>query len=95
MGLVSGFRKCVHGCDFSSPVFTFSENEIAFFKTGEISSRTNLGFSGGGLKIPRFTGPRTYLRNRLSIEIYAGACGRSPSERDSIDWVDGICIGRP
>ena len=45
------------------------------------------------LKRPRFTAPKTFLGNRLKIEIHTDAFGKSPFESDSINWTSGIGIG--
>ena len=43
-------------------------------------------------KSPRFPTPRSFLRNRLKIEIYTDACDRAPFGKESINWASGIGI---
>ena len=42
------------------------------------------------LKSPLFISPKTFLVNRLKVEIYTGACAGSPFESDSVNWGYGI-----
>ena len=46
------------------------------------------------LKSPRPIAPETFLGKRLKVEIYTGACDKSPYESGSVDWDSGIGIGR-
>ena len=45
------------------------------------------------LKSPRFPAPETFLGNRIKVEIYTGACAKSPFESGSINWESGVGIG--
>ena len=45
------------------------------------------------LKSPRFPAHRSFLGNRIRIEIYTDACDRAPFENESISWESWVGIG--
>ena len=45
------------------------------------------------LKYPRFITPKSFLGNRINLEIYTDACAKSPFEKEDICWDSGIGIG--
>ena len=45
------------------------------------------------LKYPRFITPKSFLGNRINLEIYTDACAKSPFEKGAVNWTSGIGIG--
>ena len=45
------------------------------------------------LNYPRFIAPKSFLWNRLKIEIYTGAFAESPFGKETISWASGVGIG--
>ena len=45
------------------------------------------------LKYPRFITPKSFLRDRLKIQIYTDACAKPPFEKETINWPSGVGIG--
>ena len=45
------------------------------------------------LKYPRFITPKSFLGNRINLEIYTDARAKSPFEKEGVNWGSGIGIG--
>ena len=93
-GPPNGCRKCSHGCGLSLPVCAiFFENKKGFAKGWKEIVAYERRIWELFLKTPRFLTQRSFLGNRLKIEIYTDACDRSPFGKESINWESWIGIG--
>ena len=77
---------------FLTGLYAFFENRKGFAKNWQTIVDYDLKIWELFLKSPRFPAPRTFLGNRLKIEICTDACARPPYEMASINWESGIGI---
>ena len=77
---------------FFAGLYAFFENRKAFGELAKIAEY-ELKIWELFLTHPRFTTPKSFLGNRLKVEIYTDTCAKSTFEKETINWASGIGIG--
>ena len=78
---------------FLAGLYAFFENKKAFGGNWQKIVDYELKIWELFLTHPRFITPKSFLGNRLKIEIYTDACAKSPFEKETINWASGAGIG--
>ena len=86
-------QMCPRLRPFLAGLCAFFENRMGFAKNWQKIVDYELKIWELFLKSPRLLPPRTFLRDRLKIDIYTEACDRPPFEKASVNWKSGIGIG--